>query len=121
MNKFRQDRINEMAKQVLGEALRTVKDPRVATAFVTVTKVSVTRDMKFAKVFFNCMDADTKEVKTGLYSAAGYLRHSLAENLDLRQTPELSFEYDDSAEHGARIEALLKQLDVKKDEVEEDE
>ena len=116
MNKFRQDRINEAAKQVLGEAFRTVKDPRVATAFVTVTAVRVSRDMKFAKVYFNCMDADPKEVKKGLYSAQGYLRGKLSENLDLRITPELTFEYDDSAEHGARIEALLKTLDVKSDE-----
>lgn len=115
MNKFRQDRINEAAKQVLGEAFRTVKDPRVSTAFVTVTAVRVTRDMKFAKVYFNCMDADVKEVKKGLYSAQGYLRRCLAENLDLRITPELTFEYDDSAEHGARIEALLKELDIKED------
>ncbi len=121
MNKFRQDRINEAAKQVLGEALRTVKDPRVATVFVTVTAVRVSRDMKFAKVYFNCMDADVKEVKKGLYSAQGYLRRCLAENLDLRITPELTFEYDDSAEHGARIEALLKELDVKSEDEASDE
>ncbi len=121
MNKFRQDRINEAAKQVLGEALRGVKDPRVATAFVTVTGVRVSRDMKFAKVLFSCMDADVKEVKKGLYSAQGYLRSALAANLDLRITPELTFEYDDSAEQGARIEALLKTLDIKSDEEESDE
>ncbi len=121
MNKFRQDRINEAAKQVLGEAMRSVKDPRVATSFVTVTAVRVSRDMKFAKVLFNCMDADVKEVKKGLYSAQGYLRSCLASNLDLRITPELTFEYDDSAEQGARIEAILKTLDIKPDEVEENE
>ena len=65
--------------------------------------------------------ADVKEVKKGLYSAQGYLRRCLAENLDLRITPELTFEYDDSAEHGARIEALLKELDVKGDEEETNE
>ncbi len=121
MNKFRLDRINEAAREVLGEALRGVKDPRVATAFVTVTGVRVSRDMKFAKVLFNCMNADVKEVKKGLYSAQGYLRSQLAAKLNLRITPELNFEYDDSAEQGARIEAILKTLDIKPDEVDENE
>jgi ribosome-binding factor A len=121
MNRFRQDRINEAARQVLGEALRSVKDPRVATALVTITGVRVSKDMKFAKVFFNCMDADAKEVKTGLYSAQGFLRSCLAKNLDLRITPELTFEYDDSAENGARIEAILKGLQIKPDEEETNE
>ena len=119
MNKFRQDRINEAAKQVLGEALRGVKDPRVALSFVTITGVRVSRDMKFAKVHFNCMDADVKEVKKGLYSAQGYLRSCLAQNLDLRITPELTFEYDDSAEQGARIEEILKKLQTKEQERED--
>ena len=121
MNKFRQDRINEAAKQVLAEALRGIKDPRVRDAFVTVTAVRVTRDMKFAKILFNCMDADVKEVKKGLYSAAGYLRSYLASHLDLRITPELSFEYDDSAQQGARIEEILKTLDIKPYEEDEND
>lgn len=121
MNKFRQDRINEATKQVLGEAIRSVKDPRVSGALVTVTAVRVSRDMKFAKVYFNCMGADSKEVKKGLYSAQGYLRSCLAKNLDLRITPELTFEYDDSAQQGAKIESILKQLDIKTDGEEKNE
>lgn len=116
MNKFRQMRVNEAARETLSEILRTVKDPRVASSFVTVTAVNVSRDMKYAKVFFSCIGGEPKEVKKGLYSAQGYIRSSLAEKLNLRITPELNFEYDDSAEKGARIESVLKSLGMNGDE-----
>lgn len=110
MNKFRQMRVNEAARETLAEILRTVKDPRVSSAFVTITNVIISRDMKFAKVYFSSIGGDIKEIKKGLYSAAGYMRRGLAEKLNLRITPELNFEYDDSAEKGARIESVLKEL-----------
>lgn len=116
MNKFRQMRVNEAARETLSEIFRTVKDPRVSSSFVTVTAVNVSRDMKFAKVYFSCIGGTPKEVKTGLYSAQGYIRSSLAEKLNLRITPELTFEYDDSAEKGARIESVLKSLGMGNDE-----
>ena len=110
MNKFRQMRVNEAARETLAEILRTVKDPRVSSAFVTITNVIISRDMKFAKVYFSSIGGDIKEIKKGLYCAAGYMRRGLAEKLNLRITPELNFEYDDSAEKGARIESVLKEL-----------
>lgn len=116
MNKFRQMRVNEAARETLSEIFRTVKDPRVASSFVTVTAVNVSRDMKFAKVYFSSIGGDAKEIKKGLYSAQGYIRSSLAEKLNLRITPELTFEYDDSAEKGARIESVLKSLGMNGDE-----
>ncbi|MBE6649720.1 MAG: 30S ribosome-binding factor RbfA [Ruminococcaceae bacterium] len=121
MNKFRQMRVNEAARETLSDILRTVKDPRVSSSFVTITAVNVSRDMKFAKVYFSCIGGAPKEVKTGLYSAQGYIRSSLAEKLNLRITPELTFEYDDSAEKGARIESVLKSLGMNGDEEENEQ
>ena len=121
MNKFRQMRVNEAARETLSEILRTVKDPRVASSFVTVTAVNVSRDMKFAKVYFSCIGGDPKEVKKGLYGAHGYIRSSLAEKLNLRITPELNFEYDDSAEKGARIESVLKSLGMNGDDTSDEQ
>lgn len=121
MNKFRQMRVNEAARETLSDILRTVKDPRVSSSFVTITAVNVSRDMKFAKVYFSCIGGVPKEVKTGLYSAQGYIRKSLAEKLNLRITPELNFEYDDSAEKGARIESVLKSLGMNGDEEENEQ
>jgi ribosome-binding factor A len=77
--------------------------------------------MKFAKVYFSTIGGVPKEVKTGLYSARGYMRRELAERLNLRITPELDFEYDDSAEKGARIESVLKELGINEKAEEENE
>ncbi|MCQ2435311.1 MAG: 30S ribosome-binding factor RbfA [Clostridia bacterium] len=109
MAKYRRERINEEVMHTLGDAIRTVKDPRVAGKLITITACRVTGDLKYAKVFFSVMgDEDIKEIKKGLYSAAGVLRRAIAEELNLRITPELTFEYDESMERGARIEELLK-------------
>ncbi len=106
----RQERINESVTQALGEILRNVKDPRVSDAFVTVNAVRVTADLKYAKVYFGIIVGDADEVKKGLENAHGFIRSALAKALDLRQTPELTFIHDRSAEHGAHIADVLKEL-----------
>lgn len=116
MNKFRKSRINEAAKEALGESIRTVKDPRVSQALVTVTSVEVTGDLRFAKVYVSALSGDPGEVEKGLQSAAGYLRGQMAEKLNLRMTPELKFFLDESAQKGARIATILKNLERKDDD-----
>lgn len=98
----------------MAEAIRTVKDPRVANSIITITKSDVSGDLKFAKIYFSVFGAEKeniKEIKTGLYSAAGYLRSYIARELNLRLTPELTFEYDTAMEHGADIMRLLKKIE----------
>ncbi|MBQ4036798.1 MAG: 30S ribosome-binding factor RbfA [Clostridia bacterium] len=108
----RQERINETVAQCLGEIIRNVKDPRVSGAFVTVNAARVTPDLKFAKVYFGIITGDPASVQEGLERASGFIRSSLAQKLNLRQTPELSFIHDRSAEHGAHIARVLKELGV---------
>lgn len=112
MPNYRKARINDEVARVISDALREVKDPRVSSSLVTVTSCEVSGDLKYAKVYFSVFGADKdkiKEIKKGLYSAAGFLRHALAEKINLRITPELSFEYDNAMERGANISELLKQ------------
>lgn len=100
--------------RVIAEALRTVKDPRVAASLITVTKSDVTGDLKYAKIYFSVFGADDdeiKEIKKGLYSAAGYLRSYVARELNLRATPELTFEYDNAMQHGEEIMRLMKSIE----------
>ena len=111
MANYRRARINDEVARVLSDSLREVKDPRVREPFITITSCEVSGDLKYAKVYFSVLGADkekVKEIKKGLYSAAGFLRHALAEKINLRITPELSFEYDDAMERGANISVLLK-------------
>lgn len=106
----RQERINESVAHELGEIVREVKDPKVSGAFVTINAARVTPDLKFAKIYFGTILGDPEEVRRGLEHAAGFLRSALAKRLNLRQTPELFFLHDRSAEHGAHIARVLKEL-----------
>lgn len=115
MPKYRRARINDEVARVLGEALREVKDHRVRDALITITGCDVSGDLKFAKVYFSVYGAEReniKEIKKGLYSAGGFLRHAIAEKINLRETPELTFEYDDAMERCAHISELLKKAAV---------
>lgn len=108
--KYRQNRINDSVAQTVGEIFRSVKDPRISSGFVTVNAAVVTKDLKFAKIYYGVLAGDPLEVKKGLKSAAGFIRRELAQRLNMRMTPELTFIYDDSAENGANIARILKDI-----------
>ena len=120
MANYRRGRINDEMQKELASVLRDVKDPRVSGAFISITAVDVTGDLKFAKVYYSNMLGDPKEVQKGLESAAGYIRRRVAEGLNLRITPEFSFSYDGSVEHGAHIAKLLNDIARDSNKNEED-
>ena len=112
MANYRRGRINDEMQKELASILREVKDPRVKDAFISITAVEATGDLKFAKVYYSAMMGDKKEVAKGLKSSAGYIRRQLAQRLNLRMTPELSFYEDHSIEHGAHISKLLGSIEI---------
>ena len=121
MAKYRQGRINdEMQKEIAG-IFRTVKDPRVSEAFISVTGVEVTPDLKFAKVYYSVLSGDKKEIAKGLRSSAGYIRGQLAKKMNLRMTPELTFVEDTSIAYGAHISKILSGIEITDPEEETDE
>lgn len=109
------DRINDDIRRVLAEKLREVKDPRVQQgSMITVTHTDTTNDLRYCKVFVSVLgEYDEKELRRGLKSVSGWLRRELGNSLDLRYTPELTFELDDSIAHGAYINKLIHDLDIK--------
>jgi ribosome-binding factor A len=110
MAKYRRGRINDEMQRVLSEVLRTVKDPRVSDAFISVTACEVTGDLKYARVYYSAMQGDPKEVAKGLKSSAGYIRGQVARIMNLRQTPEFTFVVDDSIKYGAHISDVLSKI-----------
>ena len=112
MAKHRAGRINDEMQKQVAEAMREIKDPRVADAFVSVTAVEVTPDLKFAKIYYSSLRGDKKEVAKGLSSSSGFVRGYISRNMHLRITPELTFVEDHSIEHGARISVLMKQVEA---------
>ena len=102
--------------------LREVKDPRLSDAFISITAVEVTGDLKFAKVYYSAMMGDKKEVAKGLKSCAGFIRREIARRLNLRMTPEFTFVEDNSIAYGAHISSLLNSITITEpDEDEEGE
>ncbi len=110
-NVSRATRVADQIRMEVAEILsRKIKDPRIQ--FVTVTDVTVTADLKIARVYVTALDQDHFDQVTGpgLKSAVGFIRTELGRRLNLRYTPELVFFRDTSAEYGNRIEKLLDSL-----------
>lgn len=114
MAKNRISRINEEIQRELSALLRTVKDPRVQDTMISITHVDTTSDLRYAKIYISALDkSKEKELLKGLRSAGGYLRRELGAALQLRYTPELIFEADDSIAHGAHILDVLRTIEAR--------
>ena len=120
--KYRQNRINDSVAQTVGEIFRSVKDPRISSGFVTVNAAVVTKDLKFAKIYYSVFgECDEKELAKGLKSAVPFVRSQLAQRLNLRITPDLTFVRDEGVKHGAEISKLLREIAKDTEPAEEDE
>ena len=100
-----------MRHEISGLLQRQVKDPRLSN-FVAVTEVSLSADLKYARVFVSCMgsEEEKKAMLEGLGAAANFLRSQLTKRLRLRRIPELSFEWDDSIERGDHLLQLMDKI-----------
>jgi ribosome-binding factor A len=100
----RMRRVDEAVRAVLSDAITTdLKDPRIG--FVTVTAVKTSRDLRHATVYVSVLD-DVESTLEGLRSAHGFLQRRVADELRLKHTPTLTFEFDDTAERADRINRL---------------
>ncbi len=111
------NRINEEIQKELSTLLRSVKDPRVANAMISITRVETTPDLRYTKVYVSVLQSDrADEAMKGLRSAAGFLRRQLGTNLKLRYSPEIVWALDDSITYGAKMLKLINSLEVSHDE-----
>lgn len=106
------ERVNTLIRKEISELIqRQLRDPRL-DSFVAVTEVSTSPDLQHAKIYISSMGGKQDEPKIlgVLNSAAGFLRTELAKKVRLRRVPELSFNWDDSIEHGDRILRLIDEV-----------
>ena len=123
-NEARLNRINEELKKELNQVLNYELKNSNVTGMLSVTRVKITPDFKYAKVYVSIYNSkNIKKTMDGLKESAGFIRSRLAKTVNLRITPELVFEIDDSLEYGARIDSILKELNIQKEtnEAEQDE
>jgi ribosome-binding factor A len=106
----RMRRVNAAVLEVLAEAVGELRDPRIG--FVTVTGVETSADLRHAQVFVSVLGSERKRNATlaGLAAAHGVLQARIAQELRLKRTPQLTFEYDPSVERGVRMSHLIDEL-----------
>jgi ribosome-binding factor A len=110
MPTIRQKRVADRIRLELSDLLlRDVRDPRLS--MITITDVTIDRELAFAEVYVNAMGEETKsEVMQALDHAKGYFRSEIGARIRLRRTPELRFHWDPSLEYGERISKLLDSI-----------
>ncbi len=126
MNKQRLAAIEKEMGRVISSLLLTeIKNPKLSSAIVSVNRIRVTEDLKFADVYFTLMPIKTdatvniKTVEEGLNEIKSFMRKKVSEGMGLRFTPEIRVKIDDSIEYATKITELLNSL--KKDEKKNDE
>ena len=110
-NEARLGRVNEELMKAISHIITyELKNPDV-TGMISVTRVKVTPDLKYAKIYVSILNSkNIKKTMEGLKESAGFIRSQVAKTINLRITPELIFEIDDSLEYGEKIEKILKEL-----------
>jgi ribosome-binding factor A len=106
------DRINriseEMKREISSIIQNDLKDPRLPK-LISVISANVTKDLRFTKVFVSILgsEEERKDAMSALKSAAGYIRREIGHRMQLRYTPEIHFELDNSIERGVYINKLI--------------
>ena len=113
------NRIQKIDEEIKREVSQIISyelhDPH-ATGMISVTKVKTTPDLRYARVYVSMFNSKNKKATLAtLKKSSGYIRSELAKRINLRTTPELVFEFDESIEYGAKIDQILKEINHKGD------
>ncbi len=123
VSKGRANRIAQRILEELSEILRVeVTDPRLSGAYVTTVRVD--RELAYANIFVSSLEGVERkdEILEGFNHASGFLRHQLAQRIQLRSFPRVRFNWDPSPEHVERIDQIIASLkDDAQNESPEDE
>jgi ribosome-binding factor A len=107
----RSEKVADLIQKEISQMLvKSIKDPRIG--FVTITRVTVSEDCRFAKVYFSVAGtlAEKESSMKGLDSAKGYVRKELGRRIRLRYTPEIMFQFDPSIEYAIHMEELIQSI-----------
>ncbi|MFH0826686.1 MAG: 30S ribosome-binding factor RbfA [Candidatus Omnitrophota bacterium] len=107
----RQDRVREAIRREASIIIHDeLKDPRLG--FITVTRVEMTPDLRYARIFFSVLgkEEDYKKTQQALDSALGYIRSKIVQRINLRLAPDISFQADRSSEYSVRIQEVLEEI-----------
>lgn len=111
MSTRRQLRVAELIQHELANLLAfDLRDPRLA--FVSVTRVQVSADLRHANVYISSLSGEEAagEVLAAVHRASGFLRRELGVRTTLRYVPELAFHFDEGLVQSQRMSDLLDEI-----------
>ena len=114
----RLNRINEELKKEISHVITFELKNSNITGLISVTKVKITPDLRFARVYVSLLNSKSKaKTIAGLQSATGYIRSQIAKKINLRITPDLQFELDESIEYGEKMDKIIAEVARKDKEI----
>lgn len=111
MPNFKAGRLGEDIKRELSVFMRELKDPRI-TGMLSIVRTEVAGDGSYCRIFISSMDGyeAAKAAVKGFESASGFIKRELSNKLHLRKCPDLKFVADNSIEHSAHINQILRDI-----------
>ena len=115
---YKTDRLNEDILRELTAIMREMKDPRISDNMLSVVRTELSPDQSHCKVFVSSLAGinKAKSASVALSKASGYVRHELMSRLEMRKCPELHFVADDSIEYSSKINTILNNLSIPRDD-----
>lgn len=110
MNQIKKNRINEELVRTISYILANESTDKLLKT-ITITGADVSDDLSFAKIYFTSLsDLNKNDITKEVNEASKMVRKFVASKMNLRQTPNLRFIYDESIEYGNRIESIIKKI-----------
>ena len=108
----RMQKVNEELKREIGTIITTkMNNTNLKKGLISVTSVDTSSDFKYARVYVSMINVgNKKEALKALKKSSGFVRTEIAKKVNLKNTPELIFEFDESIEYGDRIDNILKEI-----------
>ena len=108
----RTDRVNEQLREEISTLLaRQIKDPRL-NGVISITRVVTSGDLRSATVYISVMgNQETKQTALdGIQSAASFLRRELRDRINMRHTPFMTYQLDESLEEADQVLRLMNRI-----------
>ena len=116
MQTKRSVRIAEFIKREISRIIfEEIKDPGIE--FVTITNVTITPDLKYAKIYYSVIGdaADKEKVDARLQAATKFIRSELGKVIEFRHVPEIKFYYDVVTDRVDRLDRLFAKIREEQD------
>lgn len=107
----RMNKIDEELRREISNIISFELNNPKASGLISVTKVKVTPDLRYARVYISIINEKNKKATlAALKKSSGYIRSEIARKVNLRTTPEIIFEFDESIEYGAKIDEIINKI-----------